>query len=974
MQRLTVLRAIVAAWSIAGVVTADQSVDFNRDIRSLFSENCLECHGPDAENRQSDLRLDERSSVFADRDDPLIVPGDVQASELFRRVASDDPDYRMPPPDYDKRLTKAQVDQIARWIQAGGKWDEHWAFQAPKRPAIPEIQNKEFARNPIDYFVVRTLDAHGLRPAKEAAGTTLLRRLHSDLLGLPPTDIANLPNLTEAKAYESWVDRLLESSHFGERMAIYWLDVVRYADSNGYHSDEPRTVAPYRDYVIESFNVNRPFDEFVVEQLAGDLLPAASMRQKIASGFNMLLPTTNEGGAQAKEYLAKYMADRVRNTSTIFLGVTMGCAECHDHKFDPFTMKDFYSLGAFFADIKQKGVGNPPTYRAWTPRQGVELAKIDQQIEELQQQLETETPELNVSREKWESSVTSLAEAKLVVEPWYSLGPIKEGNFDRAFEFPYGAEEEINLSKPVASVSWRRSDEYEDGKVHSFQPGGQGAYYLFRRIHASRSMTAELSLAAQDAVGVWVNGGQVFEDRSQGPPVADEHKLFVHLQEGENRLLIKVAAVEKEAGFYFHVAAKPFPDILADPLAIAASERTNEQRESIRNHYLSIAPELASVRRELAAARRARYRFYYLLPTTLMTVSTEPQTTRILPRGNWLDESGPEVVPGVPGILKGLEIGERRATRLDFANWIVDAENPLTARVFVNRLWKLFFGRGLSNPLDDLGARGTTPTHPELLDWLAVEFRESGWNIKHIVRLMVMSGTYRQTSQVTAELRNLDPYNEFYARQSRFRLDAEMVRDNALAVSGLLVRKIGGRSVKPYQPAGYWRHMNFPARQWEQDQGEHLYRRSLYTWWQRMFLHPAMVAFDAPSREECTVERPRSNTPQQALVLLNDPTYVEAARVFAEQVLQHGGDRFDDRLNWAFRKALSRDVKPHELDAMREVFEKHRKGYQEDHQAAQKLVTIGSRPIADDREVAELAAWTSLMRILLNLHESITRL
>ena len=960
--------------STSVIVSADEPVDFNRHILPILSENCFECHGPDEGSRQGDLRLDQESSVFDGESDAVVVREQADASELFRRLIAGDPDERMPPVDSGKALSPEQIDRIRRWIDEGAKWARHWAFVPPRRLEVPNVSEAEFVKNNIDRFILSRLQSEDMVPSGPANVVDTVRRLHFDLLGLPPLpeDVMALEKNRSEGAYEAMVDRLLESPHFGERLALYWLDVVRYADSNGYHSDEARSVAPYRDYVIRSFNANKPFDQFVIEQLAGDLLPEASMEQRIASGFNMLLQTTSEGGGQAKEYLAKYMADRVRNTATIFLGVTLGCAECHDHKFDPFTMKDFYSLGSLFADIREVGIGNPPTYRAWDPQQEIRLQQLDKGVHELEQQLKTSTPELEMARQVWEEILESASSGKLVFEPWYYLGPIQHPNFDRAFEFPYFPETNINLAQVVGENSWRKAEEFEDGKVHTLEEKVTGANYLFRRVHASQPMSAMLSLGAQDKISVWLNEEFVFEDRSNDSAEVDEHIRYIHLEEGENRILVKIAAKE-QASFYFRLTPSLYPTGIESIVSTAHDQRTDSQHQQLRDFFLTIAPQLAKTRRQLAAAKRQKYKYFYSLPESLMTVSTDPRPIRILPRGNWLDESGPEVQPAVPGIFKQLSDDDGRSTRLDFARWLVEQENPLVARVFVNRLWKIFFGRGLAMPLDDLGAQGTQPTHPKLLDWLTLEFLDNSWDVKHLVKQMVMSGTYRQTSRTTDPLLQQDPHNELYARQVRFRLDAEMVRDNALAISDLLVREIGGKSVKPYQPAGYWRHMNFPVRTWKSEQDEQLYRRGLYTWWQRMFLHPSMVAFDAPSREECTVERPRSNTPQQALVLLNDPTYVEAARAFAEQILRHGGLEFDARLDWAYRRALGRGVVEEEREALREVFDGHLQDYQTDRESAKSVVSIGMRIVPEDLDLPELAAWTSVTRVIFNLHETVTR-
>jgi hypothetical protein len=800
-----------------------QEIVFTRDIVPILSNNCYFCHGPDEATREADLRLDLEQAVF-DPDYPIVVRGDPEESPLYQRIAEQDADLRMPPAHTNKQLSDRQKQLVRRWIEQGAVWQQHWSFIKPSRPTPPRVDVSRRGGNAIDQFVVANLDELGLEPGPEADRVTLARRLYFDLTGLPPTphDVDAFVADTSPDAYQRLVDRLLDSPHFGERLAVYWLDVVRYADSNGYHSDEPRQIAPYRDYVISTFNDNKPFDQFIVEQLAGDLLPDATPEARIASGFNMLLQTTNEGGAQAKEYLAKYSADRVRSTGTIFLGATLGCCECHNHKFDPFTTKDFYSLAAVFADIQEQGVGNPPAHPVMTEHSRLEIEQADRRLAELR---------------------------------------------------------------------------------------------------------AAFAAAAP----------------------ADESAEAGDRQPGE--LTDQIAAI----------------------LRLPEAQRSDDQRQQVTAFYESVQPAQRPVLDEIGQWEQKKKQIHDSLPRTLMTVAGTPRPIRLLARGNWMDDSGPVMEPAIPEFLGRLEVGDRRATRLDLARWIADAENPLTARTFVNRLWKLFFGRGLAQPLDDLGAQGTPPTHPELLDWLAVEFTDSGWDVKYMVRLLVGSAAYRQTSHCGEALRAADPYNQYYARQSRFRLDAEFVRDNALAVSGLLIPELGGRSVKPYQPAGYWEHLNFPKRTWQQDSGDNLYRRGLYTWWQRMFLHPSLLAFDASTREECTVDRPRSNTPQQALVLLNDPTYVEAARALATRIIQEGGADPGERLNWAYRRVLSRDVRPAETQTLVQILQQHLADYRQNPEAARQLTSIGASPPPAEVESAELAAWTSVARVILNLHETITR-
>jgi hypothetical protein len=830
-MRRTLFVALLALLGGGGgrVAAADaaKAVDYSRDVQPILTAHCYACHGPDEGKRKAKLRLDQRASALK----KAIKPGDAANSPLVERITNTDPEEVMPPPKSKKEpLTAAQVETLRRWIDQGAKFDTHWAYVKPVRPPLPPVKNPAWVRNPIDAFVAAGQEAHGLAPAPEADRVTLIRRLSFDLIGLPPTpeEVEAFVNDPSPDAYEKLVDRLLASKHFGERMADYWLDAVRYADTGGYHSDNHRDVWLFRDYVINAFNANKSFDQFTVEQLAGDLLPDATTEQRIASGYNRLLQTTEEGGAQAKEYTAKYAADRVRNASVVWLASTMGCCECHNHKFDPFTTRDFYSFAAFFADVQEKAVGRQDQTPIMTPQTAARVKVFDDQLALFRSALAKPSPELDALQGAWEQKARA--------------------------------------------------------------EGGKG-----------------------------------------------------------------------------------LPKPVADALAADPARRTPQQKQALTNHYRGIAPELEAVRKALAEVQGQRDALMKDVPTTLVTTAGPPRVVRVLPRGNWLDDSGDIVQPAVPAFLAALDTPGRRATRLDLAKWLVSPDNPLTARVFVNRLWKIAFGQGIVRSADDFGIQGSMPSHPQLLDWLAVEFVESGWDVKHMVKLLVMSSAYRQSSVGTKEGRTKDPANVWLARQGRFRLDAEMVRDNALEVSGLLSREVGGPSVKPYQPAGYWSFLNFPTREWQADKGDNAYRRGLYTYWCRTFLHPSLLAFDAPTREECTVDRPRSSTPLQALVLLNDPIYVEAARVFAEHIIKQGGADTTARLNWAYRRAVSRDVRPEEVKLLTELYRKHLAEFQADRAGAARAVAVGQWPVPKDIDSAELAAWTSVARAILNLHETITR-
>ncbi len=818
---------------------APKPVNFDHDVRPIFAAKCYACHGPDGAKRRGDLRLDIKTDALQ----KIIKPGDAAGSKLFQRIHGDVADHLMPPPNAKTGpLSPDQIDTLRRWVEQGAKFERHWAYVPPVRPPLPDVKNRTWIRNPIDAFVAAAQEREGFQPAPEADRVTLLRRLSFDLTGLPPTpdEVDAFVKDASPDAYEKVVDRLLASPHYGERMAIYWLDLVRYADTAGYHSDNHRDVWMYRDYVIGAFNADEPFDRFTVEQLAGDLLPNPTEQQRIASGYNRLLQTTEEGGAQPKEYTAKYAADRVRNASVVWLGSTMGCAECHSHKFDPFTNKDFYSFEAFFADVKEAAVGRQEQTPFPSKEQAEQLHTLDEQIAAAKAALDKQTPELDAAQAEWEKT------------------------------------------------------------AHAAPPKG----------------------APADATAA---------------------------------------------------------------LAVDPDKRTPQQKQAVSAYFHTVAPQLGDARAQVAKLTEEKKQLTAKIPTTLVTTAVAPRTVRLLPRGNWQDDSGEIEQPAVPAFLatppppnpppasgEG-RVGDRRATRLDLARWIVARDNPLTARVFVNRLWMLMYGEGIVRSPGDFGTQGQLPSHPELLDWMAVEFMESGWDVKHMVKLMVLSNTYRQSSVAGKELRERDPANVWLARQDRVRLDAEMVRDNALAVSGLLSPKIGGPSVKPYQPAGYWSYLNFPVREWDNDKGENQYRRGLYTYWCRTFLQPSLAAFDAPTREECTAERTRSSTPLQALVLLDDPTYVEAARVFAEHILREGGATPEERLNWAYRRALSRGVKPPERDLLTALYEKHKVEYAADKDAARKLVSAGQYAVPKDLDVVELAAWTSVARVILNLDETITR-
>lgn len=998
---IALIAGMVLPWTR---VVAGPPLTYNRDVRPILSDNCFPCHGPDQQHRRAKLRLDVREVAVSRK---AIVPGKPDESELIRRIFTDDEDDRMPPSKSEKSLTAAQRETLRRWIAEGAAYEPHWAYIPPVKPPVPE------GTNAIDYLVGERLQEIGLEPSPEADRRTLARRLWFDLVGLPPPpeEVEAFERDHSPTAYERLVDRLIESPHYGERMAIDWLDAVRYADTIGYHSDNPRNVWPYRDYVIRSFNKNKPFDQFTREQLAGDLLPNSTLEQKVGSAYNRLLLSTEEGGAQAKDYEARMLTDRVRAVSSAWLGQTMGCAQCHDHKFDPITSCDFYSMGAFFADLKEPILG--PREEGMLVPDAEQAANLERLEAELARWRKAFEAPHSAALAAWEQE----AKAALQAEPgWMVLAPEEASSesgvkLDVTLDGIVTAEKDppngvdtyrIKVRPALNGIVGFRLEALTSDRLPAHGPGrGKDGGFVLTQFSveglggesielADASATYESpehpALAALQEEGGWSvpsMGGvaqSIYFVLAEPVDAIPDGTLTLVLQQtqGANAVLgrFRLSATVDPAVVRAPGTVVPPADV-AQIVEVAPLDRTSEQRQKLAAYHRSIAPELADLRARLASAEKARNDFVATVPHCLVSVSQDPpRTVRILPRGDFMVETGDVVQPALPAYLsRAAKAGSdgRRLTRLDLANWLVSRDNPLTGRVVINRLWKQFFGCGLSKVVDDFGTQGEPPRNPALLDWLACEFMDSGWDVKHMVRLMVTSHTYRQTSFASKELLSRDPDNRELARQSRWRLEAELVRDNALAIAGLLSPRIGGPSVKPYQPDGYWENLNFPVRTYEPSRGEDQYRRGLYTWWQRSYLHPSLLAFDAPTREECAPERSRSNIPQQALVLLNDPTYVEAARNFAARILREGGSCVDDRITWAWRQALDRAPRPDESDALQALLHKDEARYSQQPAAADALLAVGFSPVPPDLDRAELAAWTSVARVLLNLHETVTR-
>ncbi|MCH2113351.1 MAG: PSD1 and planctomycete cytochrome C domain-containing protein [Pirellulales bacterium] len=995
---------VIAPAYLSAACAPVSAVDFSREIRPILSDRCFKCHGPDDAAREGELRLDVRETAVQS----AIIPGDAEASEFFRRIITSDPEDQMPPVESQRpRLDAKQIALVRAWIEEGAQFDRHWSLRLPGHGEPPQVEGAD-VRNPIDRFLLARLREEGYAPSPAADPRTLIRRLSFDLVGLPPTpdQVEQFVADPSAGAYSNLADRFLGSPHYGERMAMYWLDVVRYADSNGLHGDQFRPHSSYRDWVIKAFNDNLPYDQFVLEQLAGDLLPDSGFEQQIASGFNRLNMTTQEGGAQPKEYRAIYQADRVRNSSAIFLGLTMGCAQCHDHKFDPLTMRDFYSWGAFFSDIEEVAVGAQQSTMMRQVRHHPEQSWMDNRIAELQQVLATQTPELAAAQLAWEKN------PEKTLDDWTLLKPVSQASQagfrlvaedDNSIhlaegESPKRDQYTIQFKSDLSSITALYLEVLPDALSPGGGPGRssngnfvlnefevvvdgqptqlQGATATFSQTHYSVEAAIDGDIGSGWAILPRVNQAHhaVFELASlpdrPGPRVI---QVVMKQTYGDAHVAGRFRLWATDSPRPLDANKTVLVQSVARTLSKSAAERTSAQNAELSAYFRTVAPALASTHKELSALLERQKKIGGPQRAILVSRRLEtPREVRILPRGNWLDETGEVVQPAIPAIFGALDVEGRRATRLDLARWLADAENPLTARVHVNRLWKIVFGRALVHPPDDFGAQGNVPLHPELLDWLATQFVQSGWDTKKLLKLLVTSAAYQRSSLGAAIVRQRDPENDFYARQNRFRLDAEMVRDNALAISGLLNPNLGGISVKPYQPAGYWAHLNFPVRTYEHDTDGNQYRRGLYTYWCRTFLHPSLAAFDAPSREECTVERPRSNTPLAALALLNDPTYVEAARALAGRMMAGVEHTPTGRIELAYRLALQRAPRLEEIELLLELFDRQLHDYSLRTKDAEKAQAVGLSPSRGESS-PEKAAWVAVARTILNLHETITR-
>jgi hypothetical protein len=1028
---------------IAGAADSNVPVNFNRDIRPVLSDKCFACHGPDSANRQAGLRLDIESAAKSELRSKrfAIVPGDLNKSELYRRISTGNKALRMPPAYAGhEALRQADIDKIRRWIEDGAEWEKHWSFVPPVRPEVPNLQNGAWARNPIDNFVLARLEREGLQPSREAEPRTLIRRVTLDLTGLPPTpaEVEDFVNDRSSNAYEKVVDRLLASPRYAERMAIRWLEAARYADTHGYQADGQRDMWRWRDWVIDAFNRNMPFDQFTIEQIAGDLLPGATLQQKIATGFNRNHRTNGEGGIVEEEFRVEYVADRVETTSTVWLGLTTGCARCHDHKYDPIKQKDFYQLFAYFNNLPERGLvynfGNEEPYiKAPTAEHKQKLAELDAKVERAEKTYTALGDKLKKAQRKWEKSLRGAEPLDWSISNGLVLHAKLDGNekidgcsdgtpcelplvpgrigrartFDGArfvnlgediakFDYldPFTLAAWINPASPDGAIVTRTED-YLEGEGYAF--------YVMDgklRLHITRRWT-DISLRVETADPIELNRWQHVMVTYDGYRKGSGVKMYVDGRPRKLNILfdelsyplgpkepVRIGAgggpkyrfkgaiddvrVYNIALSPEEAATIPLLEPVNELAAIKPQARTQPQADKLAFCFLDrFAPEeIRAARQTMLDARVERNKYFNSIPTVMVMKEGPPRDTFILKRGAY-DAHGEKVTAAVPDWLPPMDPSWPN-NRLGLARWLVSPTNPLTARVTVNRFWQMLFGTGLVKTVEDFGAQGEWPIHPELLDWLATEFMSKGWDIKGILKTIVMSATYRQSSAVTPDLLQKDPENRLLAHGARLRLPAEMIRDQALDISGLLVEKIGGPSVKPYQPPGLWQELA-GGKGYEADKGEGLYRRSLYTYWKRTIAPPSMVVFDATSRETCTVRETRTNTPLQALTTMNDVTYVEASRKLAERMMLEGGGNPRQRISYAFRLAAARNPKDSEMAILEDTFEKFRARYENDKDSAAKLLSQGESSRNQSLDVCDLAAYSSVASLILNLDEVITK-
>ncbi|MDG1890425.1 MAG: DUF1553 domain-containing protein [Verrucomicrobiota bacterium] len=1017
---------------MGSLLAAQESPAFNRDIRPILADKCLQCHGMDAAARKADLRLDHREDAVRDRNGVQVIrPGDPAASELISRIQHPDPAERMPPPDSGRYLSDRERSLLERWIQGGAPYDVHWAFTQPRKADIPHVQDASWPQGPLDHFILARMEAEGMEPSARAMPERLLRRLAFDLTGLPPhpDEIDLFSKDLSPRALEDWIDLLLARESYGEHMATAWLDAARYADTNGYNNDTPRFQWRWRDWVIDAFNRNLPYDQFLTEQLAGDLIPQGTMEQHLATGFNRNHNVTSEGGIIDEEYRLEYVADRVHTTATVFMGLSMQCARCHAHKFDPISQKEYYAFFAFFNQVPETGyhhehVGNPnPVISAPTPAQQHTRQKLRETLAEIELEMDVRGHPSEAMLSDWVNGLRSspnpfpfVSDALLLHEPFDDgLG---NGKLGQALQLHAEIQRDVRRGpdlesdQAVSYGAWVFPREGKSMSILSRTPNGnekqgfvlafEGGPVSLRILHDGPENAIKVQTRSRVKLKQWTHifasydgssragGVRVFLDGVEQPLAIQRDSLQGSIPaQGVFRFGSGAYAAPFEGSIdevrVYGKTLQPaevlrlyHSDLVRALLRTSAEEIPEAELTGFNEHYSILQDcEVAA----LAVMKSTRESQLELLKSSMPTamVMRDMETSRetfMLGRGAY-DQPGAKVLPDVPAVFPPLPVGAPR-NRLGLAQWLCAPEHPLTARVFVNRVWYQMLGHGLVETLEDFGSQGAWPSHPELLDWLAVDFVESGWDVKQLLRRIATSAVYQQSARSNPRMIARDPRNQLMARGPRMRLSAEMIRDNALAVSGLLEPVIGGPSVRPYQPEGLWTEVivaddSYSGGSYQQDHGRDLYRRGVYTWWKRTCPPPGLNTFDAPDREFCTIRRLPTNTPLQALVLMNDVTFVECARKLAERMMHEGGASEHDRCVFGFRWTTSRVPDPGELGILLQAFRQYRGSFASDNTLVQHLLATGESPFDPTLDGPELAAWTMVASMMLNLDESMHR-
>ena len=1013
---------------------ADAKLDFNRDVRPILSDRCFACHGPDNEDRQAGLRLDLRETAIAALDSGLIavVPGDPAKSKIIARITSTDPDVVMPPPRLNKPITPAEAEILKRWITEGAEYRGHWAFERVERPAVPEVKNAAWPKTPIDRFILARLEQEGLAPNPEADRVTLARRLALDLTGLPPVPAAVDAFLadTSPDAYEKYVDSLLASPHYGERMAIEWLDAARYADSSGYQADSSRQNWPWRDWLIKAYNDNLPFDRFTIEQLAGDMLENPTRDQVVATGFNRNHRLNGESGIIAEEWRVETVIDRVETTGQTWMALSVGCARCHDHKYDPLSQKEFYSLFALFNNVPESGTNQGETHRNGgnvepvhllpSPEQEQELARLNAVVADAEAAVKAEVANIDALVATWEQTIrSSIAAPQEAWEPFEPLELRSAGgaSFRRSEDGSWFVEGalppkdtyEFETLVPADSLGGIRLEVLPDASLADggFSRAGNGNVVVTKieaeieppgdaKVIPVELMRADASYEQQGwpASGVlkgekgkgWAIDGNDPEKRAPrqiavfpAKPVTlpENARLIVRIRQeaidGHTIGRFRLAFSSDDPGL-LGVGGSRVPPAVKNAMAVDATSRSPEQKTEIEKFYRANVDDpirRAEVARD--AAKRSVDSFRNSLLSAMVMKEGPVRDAFVLNRGEY-DKRGDKVTAALPAFLPRLPEGTK-PDRLAFAKWLVSREHPLTSRVWVNRMWERFFGTGLSKTSENLGSQAEYPSHPELLDWLAAEFMESGWDMKRFLKLVVTSRVYRQNATVTPEKLAKDPANRLLARAPRIRLPGETVRDAALAASGLLVPMVGGPSVRPWMPDGVWDETSKygDLRGYKPDTGPGRYRRTMYTIWKRTAAPPTMMLFDAPNREICHVKRSRTNTPLQALALLNETTFVEAAHGLAKRMLAEAGSTPAERIGHGFRLAIGRKPTAAELAALVEGFEADLATFTAAPERAEKYAAVGLVKKPESLAAPEFAAYSLAANVIINLDEFVMR-